>query len=252
MIKRHISIISMLNLFMWIMFSRYESNYFGTAEHGGTHLDAPAHFAEGSWRAQQIPIERLVGPGVIINVIDEAAANPDYRVTVDDLRDWEHRYGDIPYGAIVIMNSGWDKHYPNKSKTFGTDTPSDPATFHFPGFHEDAADWLVRYKNIHVVGVDTPSTDYGQSKTFPVHVVLGKANVPGLENVANLNRIPPSGSTIFIGAIKQFGGSGGPARTFATLPDDVNSANTMSSCNNFALLTLSTFVLAFRGSFLIQ
>lgn len=203
----------------------YEGNYFATAEHAGTHLDSPSHFYEGGWRAQQIPIERLIGPGVILDVREKASTNPDYRVSVQDLRDWEKSFGEMPPGAIVIMNSGWDRHYPNKSMTFGTDTPSDPATFHFPGFHEDAVDWLARYRSVHVVGVDTPSTDYGQSKTFPVHVILGKANIPGLENVANLNKLPQSGSMIYVGAIKLFDGSGGPARTFATISEGDDTSN---------------------------
>ena len=225
---------------------RYESNYFGTPEHGGTHLDAPSHFAEGSWRNTQIPLERLIGPGVIIDVTEKASANPDYRVTVEDLNDWENEYGRIPDGAIVIMNSGWHKHYPNKTLTFGTNTPTDPATFHFPGFHEDAADWLVRNRNIHVLGVDTPSTDYGQSNTFPVHVIIGKANISGLENVANLNKIPQSGTTIFVAAIKLFDGSGGPARTFATIMEGDDTSSAASYCSH-ALLILASVVFRFLG-----
>lgn len=117
------------------------------------------------------------------------------------------------------MNSDWDKKYPNKTLTFGSDDPTDQTTFHFPGFHEEAADWLVRYRNIHVIGVDTPSLDYGQSRTAPVHVIVSGVNIPGLENVANLNKLPQAGSTIFVGAIKLFDGSGGPARVFATVTE---------------------------------
>lgn len=214
----------------------YESNYFGIAEHTGTHLDAPAHLVEGMWRTANIPLEHLIGPGVIVDVSDKAFVNPDYRVTVQDLKEWEAKYGEIPPGAVVIMNSGWDKNYPNKSLTFGTNTPTDPSTFHFPGFHEDAADWLVRYRNIHVVGVDTPSTDYGQSSTFPVHVILGKANIPGLENLANLNKIPPSGTTVFVAVIKLYDGSGGPARTFATIMEGNDVGAAYSYCPNIFLL----------------
>ena len=176
---------------------------------------------------------------------ERASANPDYRVSVEDLKDWEDKYGEIPAGAVVIMNSGWDKYYPNKTRTFGTNTPSDPSTFHFPGFHEDAADWLVRHRNIHVLGVDTPSTDYGQSKTFPVHVIIGKANIPGLENVANLNKIPPNGATIFVAAIKLYDGSGGPARTFATITegDDVGAA--VRYCPNVLLLLFVSLLICF-------
>ncbi|KAH3824671.1 isatin hydrolase-like [Dreissena polymorpha] len=195
----------------------YESNSFATAEHGGTHLDAPAHFYENRSRTHQIPMEKLVGRGVIINVKTKASRNPDYRVTVDDLQNWEAKYGRIPNGAVVVMNSGWHQKYPNKTKVFGTESTTDPANFHFPGFHEKAADWLVKHRNIHVLGVDTPSIDYGQSKTFPVHVILGRADIPALENAANLNAIPEFGSIISVAVIKLEDGSGGPARVFAML-----------------------------------
>ena len=196
---------------------RLEGNFFSTAEHGGTHFDAPSHFYEGSWRSHQIPVEHLVGPGVIIDVRQQASEDPDYRVTIGDLKQWERRYGKIPKGAVVIMNSGWDKNYPNKSLTFGSDNPHDQTTFHFPGFHEEAADWLIHRRNIHVIGVDTPSLDYGQSITRPVHVIMGKENIPGLENVANLDTIPAAGTIIIAGAIKLYDGSGGPARVIAML-----------------------------------
>ncbi|CAG5118445.1 unnamed protein product [Candidula unifasciata] len=150
----------------------YESNKFETSEHGGTHLDAPAHFAEGKWRVHEIPAERLVGYGVVINVIDCVVENPDYR---------------LKYFFL----------------------------FFFSGFHPDAIDWLIQYRNISMIGVDTPSTDYGQSKTFDTHQRMAKAGIIGLENVNNLDKIPPSGSTIFVGVIKLFDGSGGPVRILA-------------------------------------
>lgn len=199
----------------------FELNSFTTADHGGTHLDAPAHYSKGGWRTHQVPIDNLIGPGVIIDVREKASADPDYRVTIQDLIEWEDEYGRIPEGAVVIMNSDWDKYYPNAELTFGTATPNDSATFHFPGFHEDAADWLARYRDINVLGVDTPSTDYGQSANFLVHQTIAKAGICGLENVAYVNRLPPKGSTIFVGVIKLFDGSGGPARTIAVFsPDD--------------------------------
>lgn len=200
---------------------RFELNSFTTADHGGTHLDAPAHYSKGGWRTHQVPIDNLIGPGVIIDVREKASADPDYRVTIQDLIEWEDEYGRIPEGAVVIMNSDWDKYYPNAEQTFGTATPNDSATFHFPGFHEDAADWLARYRDINVLGVDTPSTDYGQSANFLVHQTIAKAGICGLENVAYVNRLPPKGSTIFVGVMKLFDGSGGPARTIAVFsPDD--------------------------------
>ena len=174
------------------------------------------HFWKGGWRTHQIPIENLIGPAAIIDVRDKATNDSDYRLSVADLKDWEEIYGKIPSGAIVLMNTDWDKYYPDPSLTFGTQTPNNSATFHFPGFHEDAADWLARYRDVNVIGTDTPSTDYGQSTTYPVHQIIGKAGICGLENVANLNKLPPKGATIFIGAIKLFDASGGLARVVGT------------------------------------
>lgn len=206
----------------------YESNYIGTAEHGGTHLDSPAHFYKDRLRTHNIPIENLVGPGVIINVKNKAAEKADYQVSIDDLKQWESMYKQIPEKAIVIMNSGWHERYPNASLVFNTDSPTDSSTFHFPAWHEKAIEWLISERSVNVVGVDTPSTDFGQSKTFPVHILLGQANIPGAENVANLDAIPEAGSIIFVAVTKIYDGSGGPARIFATVP----IKDTSSGCSH--------------------
>lgn len=220
---------------------RYESNYICTPEHGGTHLDAPSHFYKDRWRTHNIPMENLIGPGVIVDVKTKVEINQDYRVSVSDLEKWENMYGRIPDKAIVIMNSGWHERYPNASLVFNTDSPTDPNTFHFPGWHEDAISWLINQRSVNIVGVDTPSTDYGQSKTFPVHVLLGDADISGAENVANLDLIPNSGSMIFVAVTKIKDGSGGPARIFATLPlKDTSSGNTVASCT--ILLTVLSLI----------
>ncbi|KAL3861102.1 hypothetical protein ACJMK2_007174 [Sinanodonta woodiana] len=196
----------------------YESNFFGTPEHGGTHLDAPSHFALGGWRLHQIPMDKLAGPGVVINVKDKVINDSDYMVNVDDLKSWESKYGRIPNGAVILMNSGWSMRYPNKTLVFGSSTPNDTSSFHFPGFHTDAVSWLVRHRSVNMIGVDTPSTDYGQSKNFTTHQIMAKNSVPGLENVANLDMIPEDGSAwVYAAVIKVFDGSGGPARVFATV-----------------------------------
>ncbi|KAK3109096.1 hypothetical protein FSP39_022919 [Pinctada imbricata] len=197
----------------------YESNYFGTAEHGGTHLDSPAHFYKDKSRTDELSMDKLYGPGVIISVVAKARENPDYQVMINDIRNWEEEHGRIPNGAAIIMNSGWHKKYPNKEEVFNSTTPNDPSTFHFPGWHENTTQWLVTNRNPNLIGVDTPSTDYGQSKTFPTHVILGGNNIPGLENVANLDAIPASGTVIFAAVVKLEDGSGGPARIFAVSGD---------------------------------
>ncbi|VDI04059.1 Hypothetical predicted protein, partial [Mytilus galloprovincialis] len=95
-----------------LLFS-FEINTFRTTEHIGTHVDAPAHFSEGSWRAHQIPVDHLVGNGVIINVKSKVQNNPDYRVQLSDVYEWEKKNGRIPDGSVVLMNSGWDVRYPD-------------------------------------------------------------------------------------------------------------------------------------------
>lgn len=191
-------------------------------EHMGTHIDAPAHSVQGTWRTDQIPMEKLYGPGVIINVKSKVENNPDYRVSVADLLTWEKKNGKMPRNAIVVMNSGWSSRYPNKSLVFGTSTPTDVSTFHFPGWHENAVMWLINKRQVNAVGVDTPSTDYGQTTNYPCHVIMGENDVVGIENVANLDKVPENGSTIYVPVLNIFDGSGGPARVFATFDDESN------------------------------
>lgn len=224
----------------------YESNKFQTAEHGGTHVDAPAHFAEGAQRQNEVSIQNLVGPGVIINVTNEAEENPDYRVTVDDVRRWEFRHSRIPDGAVVIMNSGWHKKYPNKTLVFGSQSPDEPSTFHFPGWHEDTANWLLKNRNIHVLGVDTPSTDYGRSTTFRVHVIIGSKNITGAENVANLDAISENGCIIYVSAIKLHDGSGSPARIFATCSQG-DMTDSAATCFLNTVLVVFTLLLTYQS-----
>ncbi|KAL4222393.1 hypothetical protein ACF0H5_018432 [Mactra antiquata] len=207
---------------------KFAANSFQTAEHGGTHLDAPGHFYKEGISVHDVPLEKLIGPGVIINVKKQAKEDPDYRVQISDLKAWEGRHGAIPDGAVVLMNSGWSDKYPDKVLTFGSESVDDPNTFHFPGWHEDTVHWLIKNRNVNIVGVDTPSTDYGQTKTFPVHVLVGTASICGLEYVANLDSIPEAGTVISAAVIKLEDGSGGPVRVFATLP--VRSSMETESC----------------------
>ncbi|CAC5414826.1 unnamed protein product [Mytilus coruscus] len=190
----------------------FEINTIRTTEHIGTHADAPAHFFEGSWRAHQIPVDHLVGNGVIINVKSKVQNNPDYRVTVSDVYEWERTNGRIPDGSVVLMNSGWDVRYPDFRQVFNTPTPNDGSTFHFPSWHQDTVSWLIRNRRVHVIGVDTPSNDYGPSTDFPAHNLLSKNNIVGVENVANLDALPPTGALIFVNILKILDGSGSPVR----------------------------------------
>ena len=196
----------------------YSSYNYSASEHVGTHLDAPFHFAQGKWTTDQIPLERTIGPGVIIDVRRKAEANRDYQLQVVDLRTWEKRYGKIPPGAIVLMHSGWGKLWGDRKRYFGTDQEGDVANLRFPGFSRDAAELLLKERKIKAAGTDTPSIDYGPSRDFAVHQIFGAANIPIFENVASLERLPPKGATIFAVPMKIKGGSGAPLRIFALLP----------------------------------
>jgi len=196
----------------------YSSYNYSGSEHVGTHLDAPFHFAEGRWTTDQIPLAKTIGPGVVVDVRRKAEANPDYLLQVIDIRTWEKRHGQIPKGAIVLMYSGWGKYWRDRRRYFGTAEPGDVANLHFPGFSKDAAEFLIKQRNVKAVGIDTPSIDHGPSRDFIAHQIFGDANVPIFENVATLERLPARGATIFALPMKIKGGSGAPLRIFALLP----------------------------------
>ncbi|HEX6901274.1 MAG TPA: cyclase family protein [Thermoanaerobaculia bacterium] len=196
----------------------YASNAFCTPEHGGTHLDAPIHFAEGKRTADQIPIEQLIGPAVVIDVSAKAAADPDYRLTAEDVRAWETKNGAVPRDTIVLLRTGWGKRWPDRKRYLGDDKPGDASNLHFPSYGAEAARYLVEQRKVKALGVDTASIDHGPSKDFIVHQIANGANVPGLENVANLEQVPETGAWIIALPMKIAGGSGGPVRVVALVP----------------------------------
>jgi kynurenine formamidase len=186
-----------------------------TPEHGGTHLDAPVHFAEGRHATDQIPLDRLLGPAVVIDVSARAAADADYRLTADDLTAWESRHGAVPVGSIVLLRTGWSARWPDAKRYLGDDTPGDASRLHFPAYGAEAAKLLVETRRVAVLGVDTASLDHGPSKDFIVHQIANAANVPGLENLTNLGALPETGATVIALPMKIAGGSGGPLRAVA-------------------------------------
>jgi len=196
----------------------YAANNISMAEHGGTHMDAPIHFAEHGLTVDAVPLQAGIGPAAVIDVRAQAAADRDYRLTVADIAVWEQRNGRLPAGAIVVLWSGWGASWPNKSAYLGTDQKGDVAHLHFPGFSKEAAEFLVKERDIAAIGIDTASIDYGQSTDFPVHQVIGGAGKPAFENLANVERLPATGATLVALPLKITGGSGAPARIIAILP----------------------------------
>jgi kynurenine formamidase len=197
----------------------YAANSLCAPEHGGTHLDAPIHFAEGKRAADQIPLRQLIAPAAVIDVSAQAAVNADYRLTADDVRAWEQRHGRIAPGTIVLLRTGWGRRYPDRKSYFGDDRPGKTDALHFPSYGAEAARLLVEERRIGALGVDTASIDYGQSTDFIVHQIANGADVPGLENVANLERLPEHGAWVIALPMKIAGGSGGPLRIVALLPN---------------------------------
>jgi len=198
----------------------YEANSFQSAEHGGTHLDAPSHFAEGHWHADAIPLERLVGPAVRMDVSEAAANDRDYLVSVGDFARWEATHGRLPDGVIVLLDTGWGKRWPDAERYLGTAERGAGAVakLHFPGLDPEAARWLVEERAIHAIGIDTASIDAGTSTDFQSHRILFAADVPAFENVANVGELPETGFHVIALPMKIGGGSGGPLRIVAVVP----------------------------------
>lgn len=190
----------------------YAANSLRTPEHGGTHLDAPIHFSERGETTEEIALEKLIAPAVVIDVSASAAKDRDYRATRQDVEAFETRHGTIPRGTIVLLRTGWSRHWPNTKDYLGDDTPGDASKLSFPSFGADAARLLVEERGVSAIGIDTASIDYGRSTDFQVHRIAAAKNVPGLENLTNLDQLPPRGALVIALPMKIEGGSGGPLR----------------------------------------
>jgi kynurenine formamidase len=198
----------------------YSAYSFTTAEHGGTHIDAPVHFAEGRSPVNEIPLQQLIGDAVVIDVTEKVASNRDYRVGRDDFSAWEARHGKMPPGNIVLLRTGFSRHWPDAQAYLGTAERGEAgaAALSFPGLGTEAARWLVETRQIKAVGIDTASIDFGKSRDFATHVELMTHNIPVFENVAHLDRLPPTGAFVVALPVKIRGGSGGPLRIVARIP----------------------------------
>lgn len=198
----------------------YSAYSLSTPEHGGTHLDAPVHFHDDARSTDEIPLNELIGPAVVIDVADAAAENRDYRLTTKDVLAFERTHGRISAGSIVLLRTGWSGHWPDVLAYLGDDTPGDASNLSFPGFGAEAATLLIEERRVRLLGIDSASIDYGKSADFAVHRIAGAHEVAALENLTNLESLPATGATLIALPMKIEGGSGGPARVVAIVPDD--------------------------------
>ena len=196
----------------------YSAYRYSAAEHGGTHIDAPVHFAKGKNSVDQIPVEQLIGPAIVIDITKQCTNNSDYLVNVSDIDNWEKQNGKIANGSIVLLRTGYGKFYPDRKKYLGTDERGAEAVakLHFPGLDPEAAKWLAQNRTIKAIGLDTASIDRGQSTLFESHRMLFENNIPALENLANLDQLPAKGFSVIALPMKIKNGSGGPLRIIAT------------------------------------
>ncbi len=197
----------------------YSSYKICTPEHGGTHLDAPIHFAEGKQSVEQIPLNNLCGEAIVIDISESALANRDYLISINDITNWEKTNGELPQKIIILFRTGYGKFYPNRKEYFGTELKGDTAIpfLHFPGIDPKTAQWLVDNRNIKAIGIDVASIDYGQSTDFKTHQIFLGKNIPAFENLAQLDKLPFKGIYISALPMKIGGGSGAPLRIIAEI-----------------------------------
>lgn len=198
----------------------YEAFKFSTAEHGGTHLDAPIHFSEGKKSVDELNIDQLSGYAVVIDVSEKVTQNRDYQILPEDVKAWEVNHGSIPVGSILLFHTGMGAYWPDAEAYLGTTLRGTEgvANLSFPGIHPETAQWLVDNRNIKAIGLDTPSLDYGKSTEYMSHRILFEKNIPGFENVANLDQLPTMGAYVIALPMKIKDGSGAPVRIVANIP----------------------------------
>jgi kynurenine formamidase len=196
----------------------YSAYAFSAPEHGGTHLDAPIHFSSTGNTTDKVPLAQLIAPAIVIDISAQAASSADYRLTEADVLEFERTHGRIAAGTMVLLYTGWGKRWPDARAYFGDDTKGSAAKLHFPSYGADAARLLVQQRQVGALGADVASLDHGPSTDFIVHRIAMGANVPGLENLTNLDQLPRTGAIVIALPMKIEGGSGGPLRAVALVP----------------------------------
>lgn len=192
----------------------YSGNVMSLPEHGGTHLDAPLHFAKDHWAVDEIPLERFQGSAAVIDLRSKIKDEADALIEADDIKAWENEHVKLGSDHIVFFYTGWDRFWNDKKKYLGSDQKGDVENLHFPGLSRSAAQYLVKCR-VKGVGLDTASLDPGNSRDFWAHRILLGANIYGIENVAHLSQLSATGAQVTVAPMKIAHGTGAPVRIFA-------------------------------------
>ncbi|MDX1441241.1 MAG: cyclase family protein [Nitrosopumilaceae archaeon] len=198
----------------------YSAKKFTAPEHGGTHMDAPIHFSKGGKTVEQISVDKLIGPCVVVDVTKKVQVDSDYQITQNDFGDWEKDNGRIPENCIILLQTGYFKYWPDREKYLGTSKmgPEALPDLRFPGLHPEAAKWITKNRKINAIGIDTQSIDYGKSTHFETHRTLAAAELPFFENITNLDQLPTKGGFAIALPMKIKEGSGAPLRLVVIIP----------------------------------
>src|ERR1022692_930703 len=192
-------------------------NNISTGEHSGTHFDAPVHWITGRHGEDvaQVPVTRLIAPAAVLDYTAQAAADPDFLLEVEHVRQWEMAHGGLPDGCWLLYRTGWDARS-HSQEEFLNANETGP---HTPGISIRCAEWLARDTRIIGLGVETVGTDAGAAHSFdppfPCHSALLGAGKYGLTQLQNLARLPAHGAVIIAGPLPIAGGSGSPCRVLA-------------------------------------
>ena len=184
-------------------------------EHTGTHVNAPAGFRSGGEGIDEYPPSSLVAPAIVLDVRERADVNPDYVLGVDVLLDWEREHGKIPAGCLALLHTGWQEKWDDPPAYLGD---GGDGVLHFPGFGVQALGMLLTQRGAVGIGIDTPGVDGGKDTAFTINrKTLDRKRIV-IENLCNLDRLPPAGATLVIGTLRLVGGSGSPASVLAFVP----------------------------------
>ncbi|MFQ4144993.1 cyclase family protein [Chlorogloeopsis sp. ULAP02] len=190
----------------------YYLRRFSLGEHSATHINAPKSFHKFGLGIDQYPAKSLVVPAVVINIKQQVTVNPDYTLAIADILAWEKQHGEIPPDSVVLLYTGWQEKWSDRIAFMNQDTQGN---MHFPGFGKDAIQFLINERQIVGVGIDTHGVDSGQDTTFATNtLVLEKLRIV-LENLTNLDQLPPKGATLVIGILRLRDGSGSPVGVIA-------------------------------------